>query len=101
MANPIVQNIDGGVVFSVKVVAGASKTCMAGRWGDAIKVKVAAARQKGKANRCLVKFLASQLNVKQKDVEIVKGQFSTVKRILVQGLSSGQFYKKVDLGHKD
>jgi hypothetical protein len=47
------------------------------------KVKVAAAPEKGKANRALCAFLAEKLGVAQSKVHIVAGETSQLKRIRV------------------
>ena len=50
MANPEIQKTEGGLVFSVKVVPGSSRTQLAGVLDGAIKIKVSAPAEKGKAN---------------------------------------------------
>jgi len=75
------------VVFSVKVVPGSSRTAIAGVLGGMLKVKVAAPAEKGKANKCLIEFLANQLGVKKNAVSIIRGQTSPVKYIKVIGIS--------------
>jgi hypothetical protein len=47
------------------------------------KVKVAAAPEKGKANRALCAFLAEKLGVAKSKVHIVAGETSQLKRIRV------------------
>ena len=62
-----IQEIDGGVVLGVKVAPGSSKTAITGTLGGMLKIKIAAAAEKGKANRCLLEFLSKQLGVKKKE----------------------------------
>ena len=47
------------------------------------KVRIAAAPEKGKANRALCEFIAERLGVAKSQVRIVSGQSSTMKRIRV------------------
>lgn len=47
------------------------------------KIKIAAAPEKGKANKALCVFLADLLGVPQSRVRIVSGETSHVKRIRV------------------
>ncbi|UCE47059.1 MAG: DUF167 domain-containing protein, partial [Phycisphaerales bacterium] len=62
MANLVVQELDEGTVFTVKVVPGSSgPTRICGLLGGMLKVKVSAPPEKGKANQCLVKFVARRL----------------------------------------
>ena len=73
MANPAIQKIDGGIVFIAKIVPGSSgPTRFCGLLDGMVKVKVSAAPEKGKANKCLLKFLAKQLDVKKNAVSIQK-----------------------------
>lgn len=82
-----IQEAKGGVVFSVKVVPASSKTAVSGLWDGMVKIKVSAPPQKGRANKCLIDFLAKQLGVKNSAVSIIAGQNSPVKKIRVSGLS--------------
>ena len=78
MANPAIQEVDGGVVFTAKIVPGSSgPTRLCGLLNGMVKLKVSAAPEKGKANKCLLKFLAKQLNVKHNAVSIISGQTRT------------------------
>jgi uncharacterized protein (TIGR00251 family) len=69
--------------LDVKVVAGASRTEIAGPLGNRLKVRVAAPAQGGKANRALVELLREWLCVR--DVEIVAGRSSAEKTVRVSG----------------
>ncbi len=74
---------DGRIIFEVKVVPGSSKTVVAGLYNGMLKVRLAAAPEKGKANQALVELLAKQFNIPKKSVVIVSGQTSKVKMISV------------------
>ena len=68
----------------VKVTPKSSKTELVGYLPDGTwKVKVAAAPEKGKANRALCEFLAEKLGVAKSRVRIVSGETSHLKRIHV------------------
>ncbi len=88
MAGIAIREIDGGVVFGVKVVPGASRTEIKGVLGDMLKIKVAAQPEKGKANQCLVEFLAKTIGVKKSNITIISGETSRSKQIQVIGVSS-------------
>jgi uncharacterized protein len=66
----------------VKVVPGASRSRIAGRYGDGIKVRVAAAPERGKANDAVIELLAEAFHIKQNQVTIVSGH--TQPRKIVQ-----------------
>jgi uncharacterized protein (TIGR00251 family) len=82
-----IENLDGGVVLSVKVVPGSSRTAIAGVLGGMLKVKVAAPAEKGKANKCLIEFLAGQLGVRKAAVSIILGQTGPLKTVRIGGVS--------------
>jgi len=84
----MIREIDGGVVFTAKVVPGSSRTCLSGLLDGMVKVKVSAAPEKGKANQRLVAFLAKHLGVKKNAVTIVSGAGSPVKQVRVAGVTS-------------
>src|SRR5579864_3753427 len=63
-------------VLRVHVQPGAGKSAATGRYGDALKVRVAAPPQGGRANQATVSLIASLLGVKDNQVELVSGQSS-------------------------
>ncbi len=70
--------------FRVKVIPKSSKTELVGYLPDGTwKVKVAAAPEKGKANRALCEFLAERLGIAKSRIRIVSGETSQLKRIRV------------------
>ena len=97
MAELTIDEIDGGVVFSAKIVPSGSKICLCGLLGDKLKIKVSAAPEKGRANKCLLDFLSKKLAVKKNNLTIIAGQTSPVKRIRVSGISTQTLLKKLKL----
>ncbi|UCG58534.1 MAG: DUF167 domain-containing protein [Phycisphaerales bacterium] len=100
MSNLSTQEIDGGAAFVAKIVPGSSRTAVSGLLGGMLKVKVAAAPEKGKANQCLIEFLARQLGVKKNAVVIVSGATSPVKHIQVMGISGETLRKKLNVNEE-
>ena len=97
MSNLAVEEIDNSVVFKVKVVPGSSRTAVCGLLDEMVKIKVSAAPEKGKANKCLLDFLARQLGVKKNAVSITSGRTSTIKNVQVLGISVEQLLNKLNL----
>lgn len=97
MSELAIQEIDEGVIFTAKVVPGSSRTAICGLLGKMLKIKVAAAREKGKANRRLLEFLAKRLGVTRNAVSIVSGKTGPVKGIRVLGISEEMLSKKLNL----
>lgn len=84
-----INETKGGVVFTVKVVPGSSRTAIAGELDGMLKVKVSAPPEKGKANKSVIDFLAKKLGVRKNAVAIVRGQTNPVKTVQVDGISAG------------
>jgi uncharacterized protein (TIGR00251 family) len=93
----MIQDIDGGVVFTTKVIPGGSRTTVCGLLGGMVKIKVAALPEKGKANRSLIEFLAKKLGVKKNAISIISGQTNPVKQVQVWGVSSDTLMEKLNL----
>jgi len=95
VAGLAIREAEEAVVFKVKVVAGGSQTCICGLLDRMLKVKVAAAPEKGKANQCLVGFLAKRLDIKKNAVSIISGQTNPVKQVRVLGVSAEEVLNKL------
>jgi uncharacterized protein (TIGR00251 family) len=93
----MIQDINGGVVFTAKVIPGSSRTTVCGLLGGMVKIKVASPPEKGKANRSLIEFLAKQLGVKKNAISIVSGQTSPIKQVQVLGVSTDNLNKKLKI----
>ena len=78
--------VDGAAVVRVHVQPGAGRTAVVGRHGNALKLRVAAPPVGGKANAAAAEVLAGAFGVKEKDVELVAGDSSRLKRYRVQGI---------------
>lgn len=73
--------------LTVKVQPGASRSQVVGFQGDALRVRVAAPPERGKANDALLELLAQALGVPKWRIEILRGHASRDKVVLVQGLT--------------
>jgi uncharacterized protein (TIGR00251 family) len=77
---------DGAVVFDVKAVPRAESSEVVGVTTDgAMKVRVAAVPDKGKANEELRAVLAEWFKVPKSNVEVILGETSQRKRVRVRG----------------
>ena len=71
--------VAGGTRLRLRVKPGARKTAIVGIHGGALKVAVAAAPEKGKANRAVVMLLAEALDLPASAVTITSGDTSQDK----------------------
>ena len=69
---------------------------MAGRHGDAWKVRVAAPPERGRANAELVAWLASVLGVGRDDVSVIAGASSRRKIVQVAGVASDDLARRLE-----
>jgi uncharacterized protein (TIGR00251 family) len=88
--------VDGtDVVLSLHVQPGARKTEIAGLHGEALKIRLAASPVDGKANACLIGFLAETLGIAQRNIELVGGATARAKRVRVEGLDAESVRRKL------
>jgi uncharacterized protein (TIGR00251 family) len=92
-----VQAAKGGVRLLLHVQPRASRTELAGRFGDALKVRIASPAVEGAANAELVRFLAETLGVRAAAVEILSGETSRRKTIKVSGITFEQATSRLGL----
>jgi hypothetical protein len=82
-----IQETPDGVIFKVIVQPRGSKNEIAGLQGDALKIRLTAPPVEGAANKMCIEFLAKSLKVRKSDVEIVRGQGSRTKKMLVRSVT--------------
>ena len=101
MGNLKIEEHNGAAVFVAKIVPGSSgQTRICGLLDEMLKIKVSAAPEKGKANQCLIKFLAKQLGVKKNAVSIISGTTNQVKHVRISGMSADTLLKKLNLNER-
>ena len=76
--------------FTVKVHPRARRSAVAGRFGDAYKLDLAAPPVDGKANEECIRFLAELAGVPKSRVRIVSGATARVKAIEIEGLDQAE-----------
>ena len=73
--------------LELKIVPSSSRDEVCGWLGDALKIKVAAPPEKGKANKAVLKLLAKQLGIAASDIEVQSGASSAHKTVLLRGMT--------------
>jgi len=73
--------------LKVKVVPGASQSAIVGWLGDALKIRISAAPEKGKANDAVLSLLADTLGLPKSALRLVSGHRSPHKVVEISGVS--------------
>jgi uncharacterized protein (TIGR00251 family) len=87
----------GHILLKVRLQPGASANALAGEFGGALKMKVTAPPERGKANRAAVGLLAKLVGVKKSAVAIVRGGHSKDKLFSIRGLRKEELFKRLGL----
>lgn len=78
---------DEGLIIRLKISPNASKNEII-RSSDGIKIKITAQPIDGKANKCLVEFISKKYKIPKSSIEIVRGETSKEKTILIKNLDN-------------
>jgi uncharacterized protein (TIGR00251 family) len=79
----------------LKVSPGAARTELAGRHGDAWKVRVTAAPERGRANDAVERLLAERLHVPRNAVSVVSGHAARDKIVELHGLDQAEAERRL------
>lgn len=84
----------GGTLLSVKLQPRASKNEISEAMGDELKIKVTAPPVDAAANQALIELLADTLDCSRGKVELLRGQTSRHKTILLHGFQPEEVLQK-------
>jgi uncharacterized protein (TIGR00251 family) len=87
---------DDAVVLFVHVQPGAGRSAVVGRHGSALKVRVAAAPEGGRANTACAELLAETFGLKPAQVELVSGPSSRSKQFKLSQLDVDTFRTQLE-----
>ncbi len=79
------RRTDEGWMLTLRVQPGAGRSAVVGTVGDALKVRVAAPANEGKANAALIRFLADAAGVPRRSITIVNGERGRDKVVAIAG----------------
>jgi uncharacterized protein (TIGR00251 family) len=91
---------DGAFCLTLHIQPGAKKSGVAGLYGDALKIRLAAPPVDGKANAALLAFLAELLQIPGSAVSLKSGQTSRRKVVRVAGVEAGALARLVSENHQ-
>jgi uncharacterized protein (TIGR00251 family) len=80
---PPCRHEEADVLLIIHAQPGARQTAFAGQHGDALKMRVAAVAEDGRANRELCRFLAEAFAVALSAVTVVSGESARAKRVRI------------------
>ena len=83
-----VGSLPTSALLIIHVVPRARRSEVAGRHGDALKIRIAAPPVDGAANAELVRFLAERLDVPRGAVTVVSGTSGRRKTVAIQGITT-------------
>jgi len=72
-----------GVLLQISVMPNAKRTAVDGLHDGALRVRLAAPPIDGRANDALVAWLAKSLGVPRRDVELLRGESSRRKQVVI------------------
>ncbi|HUK14867.1 MAG TPA: DUF167 domain-containing protein [Bryobacteraceae bacterium] len=81
--------------IAVKVHPRARRTALAGRFGEAWKLDLAAPPVDGKANEECVRFFAALAGVPRSRVRIVTGAAARLKLVEVEGMEQAELERRI------
>ena len=72
----------------IKAIPNAGKNEVIGWFGDQLKIKIAAAPAKGKANKALIEYLSNALSISKSEIKILHGHTSSNKILKIEGMEN-------------
>ena len=87
---------ESGTMLTVHVQPGAGRTEVVGRYGDALKLRVAAPPTGDRANDAVVELVAKEFGLSRADVSVVSGASSRHKRLQLSGVDVADAVRVVD-----
>jgi uncharacterized protein (TIGR00251 family) len=84
----------GAITLNVKVTPNASRNEIMGLTDGTWRIKIAAAPDKGKANKELIEFFSKRLGIKKSSISILKGQTSHNKVVAINGITQEEIVKR-------
>jgi uncharacterized protein (TIGR00251 family) len=77
----------GALLLTIQVQPNAKRTEVVGLHGDALKIRLAAPALDGRANQCLLEFVAERLGLRVSQVTLVQGDKARRKLVAIAALA--------------
>jgi uncharacterized protein len=88
----------GGARLRIHVQPRAARSEIAGLYGEALKVRLAAPPVEGAANDELVRFLAERLGIARRRVTLEAGARARAKTVRVEGIAPAEIERRLAPG---
>lgn len=85
----------GGTRLRLRIVPGSREPGVVGRLGEAWKLRVTPAPERGKANEAAIRLLAETLRVGAGDIRLISGHGSRDKVVEVSGLDAREAERRL------
>ena len=96
MDQPILESHADGTILLVRAHPGARRNEIRGVQDGMLKVSVTQSPEKGKANKAVVELLSKTLGLKKSQIELVAGDTSHQKRLLVRGIDAADLARRIE-----
>lgn len=91
------ENKRASAVLRIKVIPGARQNRIVGRYGDAIKIRIAAPPEAGKANEAVGHLLAEALGVQPARIQLLRGHTQPKKVLQINGLTPSELDSRLKI----
>ncbi|MBQ2644000.1 YggU family protein [bacterium] len=90
-----IQQHKNGLLLNIKLTPNSSKNEILGYTEDYIKIKVSAPPNENKANKKLIEFISEFLNISKSNIELLTGDKSRYKKILIKNCQEEYIKQKI------
>lgn len=95
-----IKKVENGVVLFIRLTPNSSKDDFIGYCDEYVKIKVSAPPNENRANKKLLSFLSDTFNLSKSSVEIVSGDKSRLKKVLLKNIDEEKVKQKIFLYDK-
>ena len=94
MCNSWIKELSEGLLISIYVQPGSSKTEIIGMHQNSLKIKLTSPPVEGAANSLLIKFISKELGIAKSKIVLKSGEKSRSKRLILKGCSKKKVIQK-------
>lgn len=90
-----ISDINNDTVLSLKLVPNSSFSKIIDYTDEYIRVKISAPAIENKANKELINFLSDLLKINKSKIQIISGEKSKIKKVLIKDTNSEEITQKI------